>query len=104
MAAGAFNQVQQALRWFVDNFSTIADWPATLLPVASFRLALRDGQAWPRGWPVEVVPTGDDRLVFDHISVASPAGCTRLSEKHAVINPATGSDYRQAARRQDQFL
>ncbi len=28
MAVGAFNQVQQALRWFVDNFSTIADWRA----------------------------------------------------------------------------
>ena len=26
MVVGAFNQVQQALRWFVDNFSTIADW------------------------------------------------------------------------------
>jgi ABC-type uncharacterized transport system fused permease/ATPase subunit len=40
VAVGAFNQVQQALRWFVDNFSTIADWRATLLRVASFRLAL----------------------------------------------------------------
>ena len=30
MAAGAFNQVQSSLRWFVDNFSTIADWRATL--------------------------------------------------------------------------
>ena len=37
---GAFNQVQQALRWFVDNFSTIADWQATLLRVASFRKTL----------------------------------------------------------------
>ena len=40
MAAGAFNQVQSSLRWFVDNFSTIADWRATLLRVASFRRAL----------------------------------------------------------------
>ena len=40
MAAGAFNQVQQSLRWFVDNFSTIADWRATLLRVAEFRRAL----------------------------------------------------------------
>jgi putative ATP-binding cassette transporter len=37
---GAFNQVQQALRWFVDNFSAIADWRATLLRVASFRKTL----------------------------------------------------------------
>lgn len=40
MAAGAFNQVQSSLRWFVDNFSTIADWRATLIRVASFRRVL----------------------------------------------------------------
>jgi vitamin B12/bleomycin/antimicrobial peptide transport system ATP-binding/permease protein len=40
MLVGAFNQVQQALRWFVDNFSSIADWRATLLRVASFRNSL----------------------------------------------------------------
>jgi len=40
MAAGAFNQVQASLRWFVDNFSTIADWRATLLRVADFRRAV----------------------------------------------------------------
>lgn len=40
MAVGAFNQVQQALRWFVDNFAVIADWQATLIRVVSFRQAL----------------------------------------------------------------
>jgi putative ATP-binding cassette transporter len=40
MAAGAFTQVQQSLRWFIDNFSTIADWRATLLRVADFRRAI----------------------------------------------------------------
>src|SRR3984893_12728224 len=89
MAVGAFNQVQQALRWFVDNFSTIADWRATLLRVASFRIALlemdRLGHEAGRG---EGGPAEGDRLVFDHTGLASPAGSTRLSEKHVVINPA----------------
>jgi putative ATP-binding cassette transporter len=40
MAVGAFNQVQLSLRWYVDNFSTIADWHATLRRVAEFRRAL----------------------------------------------------------------
>jgi putative ATP-binding cassette transporter len=89
MAAGAFNQVQQALRWFVDNFSTIADWRATLLRVASFRLALveMDKLGGETGH-IELVPTADNQLVFDQIGIASPAGCTRLSEKHVTINPA----------------
>jgi vitamin B12/bleomycin/antimicrobial peptide transport system ATP-binding/permease protein len=42
MAAGAFNQVQSSLRWFVDNFSIIADWRATLLRVADFRRAVME--------------------------------------------------------------
>jgi hypothetical protein len=36
MAVGAFVQVQQSLRWFIDNFSTIADWRATLLSLRVF--------------------------------------------------------------------
>lgn len=88
MAAGAFNQVQQALRWFVDNFSSIADWRATLLRVASFRLALIDmdklGNETGR---IEVIPTEDDRLVFDDVGIASHASCARLSENHVEVAP-----------------
>ncbi len=40
MAAAAFTQVHSSLRWFVDNIGAIADWRATLMRVASFRLAL----------------------------------------------------------------
>jgi putative ATP-binding cassette transporter len=42
MAAGAFTQVQSSLRWFIDNFSMIADWRATLLRVVSFRCDTRN--------------------------------------------------------------
>lgn len=45
MAVGAFNQVQLSLRWYVDKFSNIADWHATLLRVAEFRRALIDCDA-----------------------------------------------------------
>ncbi|HUZ91055.1 MAG TPA: ABC transporter ATP-binding protein/permease [Methylocella sp.] len=89
MAVGAFNQVQQALRWFVDNFSAIADWRATLLRVTSFRLALLEmDKVGVETGHIELVPTADDRLVFDQIGIASPGGCTRLSDKHVVINPS----------------
>jgi putative ATP-binding cassette transporter len=40
MVVGGFFQVNQSLRWFVDNFSRIAEWGATLLRVMSFREAL----------------------------------------------------------------
>ncbi|MBO0734522.1 MAG: ABC transporter ATP-binding protein/permease [Methylocapsa sp.] len=88
VAVGAFNQVQQALRWYVDNFSLIADWRATLLRVASFRQALieMDRLGDERG-RIAIVPTKDDQLVFDHVGIALPSGCVRLSEELAVIKP-----------------
>jgi len=42
MAVGAFNQVHSSLRWFVNNIGGIADWRATLMRVADFRMALRE--------------------------------------------------------------
>ena len=40
VAVGGFNQVNQSLRWFVDNFALLADWRATLSRVVKFREAL----------------------------------------------------------------
>jgi vitamin B12/bleomycin/antimicrobial peptide transport system ATP-binding/permease protein len=89
VAVGAFNQVQQALRWFVDNFSTIADWRATLLRVASFRLALLEmDKLGGETGRIELISTADDSIVFDEIGIALPTACTRLSEKHVVVRPS----------------
>jgi putative ATP-binding cassette transporter len=89
MVVGAFNQVQQALRWFVDNFSAIADWRATLLRVASFRLALVEMDTLgSESTQIEVIHTRENRLELDDVGIASSTGCTRLSETHVVIKPA----------------
>jgi putative ATP-binding cassette transporter len=86
MAAGAFIQVQSSLRWFVDNFSTIADWRATLLRVASFRRAvlntdiLHDVQ---RRITFDDGPPG--KFTIDHLEIATPAGCTTLAETHVDV-------------------
>ena len=51
MVIGAFNQVQQSLRWFVEHFHQIADWRATLLRVMALREARRARYAGRRtGW------------------------------------------------------
>jgi len=83
MAAGAFIQVQSSLRWFVDNFSTIADWRATLLRVASFRRALLN---------TDIVHGSESRIEFaegppgkfsiENLRIASPTGCTLLEDTH----------------------
>ncbi len=82
MAAGAFNQVQSSLRWFIDNFSTIADWRATLLRVATFRRAVIATDVMHRAESRISVGEGPPgRLVLDQLEIASQAGCTMLDEK-----------------------
>ena len=80
---GAFNQVQNALRWFVDNFSNLADWRATLLRVARFRKAIMKmddlGQAKSR---IHFTETREPSITIDDLHVASPEGCVMLSEPH----------------------
>jgi vitamin B12/bleomycin/antimicrobial peptide transport system ATP-binding/permease protein len=84
---GAFNQVQTALRWFVDNFSNLADWRATLLRVARFRKAILGmddlGQAASR---IKFAEGDDPSIKIDDLHIASPAGCVTLSEPHTDID------------------
>jgi vitamin B12/bleomycin/antimicrobial peptide transport system ATP-binding/permease protein len=88
VAVGAFNQVQTSLRWFVDNFSSIADWRATLLRVASFRAAVITmdglGESASR---VDLQESDSAAIRIDDLQVAAPSGAIRLSEAHVQLNP-----------------
>jgi len=88
LVVGAFNQVQTSLRWFVDNFSSIADWRATLLRVASFRGALVTmdslGESTSR---IDLEETGSPTIRLDDLQVAAPAGAINLSERHVDLAP-----------------
>ena len=86
LAAGAFNQVQSSLRWFVDNFSTIADWRATLLRVASFRRAVIDTDVLHDVESRIAFVAGDPgKISIDDLEIASPAGATMLQERKIEI-------------------
>ena len=86
MASGAFIQVQSSLRWFVDNFSTIADWRATLLRVASFRRAIIDTDVLHDAAGRIAYEAGDPgEIRIEDLEIASPAGCTMLEEKKVRI-------------------
>jgi vitamin B12/bleomycin/antimicrobial peptide transport system ATP-binding/permease protein len=87
MAVGAFNQVQQSLRWFVDNVGAIADWRATLLRVGAFRRALQDmdrvgGGASHIEWSV----SPENKLRMDDLVVLSPSGGVKLDQPHVEIS------------------
>ena len=86
MASGAFVQVQSSLRWFVDNASTLADWRATLLRVASFRRALLGADVPDHVESQITLLKGEPgRIVMDHLEIASPGGCSKLEEAHVEI-------------------
>jgi putative ATP-binding cassette transporter len=88
LVVGAFNQVQTSLRWFVDNFPSIADWRATLLRVASFRGALVTmdslGESTSR---IDLKETESPTIRLDDLQVAAPAGAICLSERHVDLAP-----------------
>ena len=82
MVIGAFNQVQQSLRWFVENFDQIADWRATLLRVMALREALSadDTPGGDRGG-IGLVEHAAGHLGFENLSV-------RLGSARATLEPA----------------
>jgi putative ATP-binding cassette transporter len=86
MAAGAFTQAQSSLRWFIDNFSLIADWRATLMRVASFRHALISTHE-PQGFESRITyGEGDPGTIqIDDLQIVSSANADRLTETRVVV-------------------
>lgn len=104
MVVGAFSQVQNSLRWFVDNFPGIADWRATLLRVSRFRNGLSYLDPGPEspvtgsGLVLGLHPQG--ALSFDKVAIgdgespltfATPSIEIRPGER-ALIDAASDSD------------
>lgn len=88
VAVGAFVQVQQALRWYVDNFSNLADWRATLLRVMSFRetlVTLETLNGEPRR--IEIAEGTGDTLGFEKLGVLSAGGLAVLDDEQVEIRP-----------------
>jgi putative ATP-binding cassette transporter len=89
LASGAFIQVQSSLRWFVDNFSTIADWRATLLRVAGFRRAVIGTDAMHDVHDQITYKSGNaGEFDITDLEISSPSGCTMLQEKQVQIKRA----------------
>ncbi|HEX6111609.1 MAG TPA: ABC transporter ATP-binding protein/permease [Geminicoccaceae bacterium] len=89
MVIGAFNQVQQSLRWFVEHFHQIADWRATLLRVMALREAL-SATEMPGGEPggIRVVDHAAGHLGLENLSVA--LGGARATLDHGRVEITAG--------------
>jgi putative ATP-binding cassette transporter len=88
MVVGAFNQVQNSLRWFVDNLAQIADWRATLLRVVAFRDALPAvetvGKETGR---IQIIDGASEKLVLEDLELALPDACATLDQARVEVNP-----------------
>jgi vitamin B12/bleomycin/antimicrobial peptide transport system ATP-binding/permease protein len=89
VSVGAFNQVQSSLRWFVDNFSQLADWRATRRRVATFHRATATmddlGQSAEH---IDLEETPGDSIRIDDLCIAAPDSSVYLSEAHVELKPA----------------
>jgi putative ATP-binding cassette transporter len=86
MAAAAFTQAQSSLRWFIDNFSTIADWRAALLRVATFRGALNATEIVRHvSSTITYADGAAGTLTIDNLEVVSATGCDLFRERHVEV-------------------
>ncbi len=88
MVVGAFNQVQQALRWFVDHYARIADWRASLHRVMVFREALCGFDDFDEDEDrIEIADHPQRRLAFRELNVLLADGRVLIKEATAEIGP-----------------
>ncbi|MCE1236484.1 MAG: ABC transporter ATP-binding protein/permease [Hyphomicrobiales bacterium] len=75
MVVNSFSQVQASLRWFVDNYSRIADWRATLRRVETLHeaLAALDRPLGAEGH-FDCIEDATDGIRFEGFELKLPAG------------------------------
>ncbi len=84
--SSAFDRVQGALSWFVDNSDGLAAWRATTERLTSFEAALSRQQGSPS--PLETVRgAGANTLAADDLSVALPTGAVLVQGATLAMTP-----------------
>ncbi len=87
MAAAAFTQAQSSLRWFIDNFSIIADWRATLLRVVGLRQVLAsDLESAQHGSRIAYAESEPGTLAMQSLEVNVWSGRDRLDTPDVVVH------------------
>ena len=82
--ASAFGQVQGALSWFVDNYSSLAAWRATTDRLTSFEASFQALALTGKG----PIATDSDELSSTDLQLALPNGKVLL--QHATLNAQPG--------------
>lgn len=70
--SSAFGHVQDALSWFVNAFSSLAEWKASINRLAGFHVAVMAGRTLEQGVKVERNNVG--AILIDQLSLQLPTG------------------------------
>ncbi|HSD43111.1 MAG TPA: ABC transporter ATP-binding protein/permease [Burkholderiales bacterium] len=86
--ASAFGQVQSSLSWFVNNYSTLANWKASVDRLLTFHRALEDAAAeQARHGGIDVREDGGRAVRAEQLDLALPNGRTILADTTLEIEP-----------------
>lgn len=84
--ASAFGRVQDALSWFVDNYSSLAAWRATTDRITSFEESFQALQTGG-GDTAPASGSADDSLALDRMDLALPGGVALLGVAGLSLSP-----------------
>lgn len=84
----AFNNVQNALSWFIDNYRPFAEWKASVDRLTTFHDAILGVQVQPApGRKIAVLEGEEPDLRLSELCLALPGGHTLVSGLNAVVSP-----------------
>ncbi len=87
--ANAFGQVQHALSWFLNVYTSLADWTATVERLTGFYAALDEAHAAQSEGATLIVHDGSQPLVFNAVTVALPDGRVLLDDLSLTLAPGS---------------
>lgn len=80
----AFGQVQGSLSWFIESYSSLANWKATVDRLLTFQDAIEQAAA---SAGIERVPNGVGEVSVEHVDLRLPGGRTILTDTNLSIGP-----------------
>ena len=83
----AFGRVQDALSWFVENYSNLAGWRATADRLLQFQAAMDRVEHQASGVAIESAASTDNALHIDELAVTLPNGQALLTAAKLEIAP-----------------
>jgi vitamin B12/bleomycin/antimicrobial peptide transport system ATP-binding/permease protein len=83
--SSAFGHVQEALSWFVDAFSSLASWKASVNRLAGFHAALTEAREQAPG--ISVTHNNVGAILLDRVALHLPTGATLTTPLSTAIRP-----------------